>query len=68
VSTLLANLKKEKARKALNTLLQSCSCDGEWTYFDPVYRYYHQSFKSSGSRPRRSSWSRPSRRSRQTES
>lgn len=46
VSTLLANLKKEKARKALNTLLQSCS--GEWTYFDPVYRYYHQSFKVFG--------------------
>jgi len=44
VSALLVNLKKE--RKPLNTLLQSCS--GEWTYFDPVYRYYHQSFKVFG--------------------
>jgi hypothetical protein len=46
VITLLANLKKDKVRKALNTLLQSCS--GEWTYFDPVYRFYHQSFKVFG--------------------
>jgi hypothetical protein len=44
VNALLTNLKKE--RKALNSLLQSCS--GEWTYFDPVYRYYHQSFKVFG--------------------
>ena len=46
VRTLLANLKKERGRKALNALMQSCS--GEWTYFDPVYRYYHQSFKVFG--------------------
>jgi hypothetical protein len=46
VNALLANLKKDKTRKALNVLVQACS--GEWTYFDPVYRYYHQSFKVFG--------------------
>jgi hypothetical protein len=46
VNALLANLKKDRTRKALNVLVQACS--GEWTYFDPVYRYYHQSFKVFG--------------------
>jgi hypothetical protein len=30
----------------LNSLLLKCS--GDWSYFDPVYRFYHQSFKVFG--------------------
>lgn len=44
VTALFANLKA--ARKPLSALLLKHS--GEWTYFDPVYRYYHQSFKVFG--------------------
>lgn len=44
VTALFANLKASK--KNLNSLLMKCS--GEWTYFDPVYRFYHQSFKVFG--------------------
>jgi hypothetical protein len=44
VTALFANLKAWK--KNLNSLLMKCS--GEWTYFDPVYRFYHQSFKVFG--------------------
>lgn len=37
-------LKKLKEQlPALRTLLEECS--GQWGYEDPVYRYYHQSFK-----------------------
>ena len=43
-TALFENLKA--AKKKLNSLLMKCS--GEWTYFDPVYRYYHQSFKVFG--------------------
>ena len=44
VTALFANLKVSK--KKLNSLLMKCSA--EWTYFDPVYRFYHQSFKVFG--------------------
>lgn len=44
VTALFANLKASK--KNLNSLLMKCSA--EWTYFDPVYRFYHQSFKVFG--------------------
>ncbi len=40
-AALFANLKASK--KKLNSLLMKCS--GEVAYFDPVYRFYHQSFK-----------------------
>jgi len=39
--TLLANLKSRKAELA--ALLESCS--DHWGYEDPIYRFYHQSFK-----------------------
>jgi hypothetical protein len=39
--TLLANVKNSKAELA--TLLEKCS--DHWGYEDPVYRFYHQSFK-----------------------
>jgi hypothetical protein len=39
--TLLANLKNSKAELA--TLLEKCS--DNWGYEDPIYRFYHQSFK-----------------------
>ena len=38
---LLANLRGRRER--LQDLLSRCS--GHWTYEDPVYRFYHQSFK-----------------------
>jgi hypothetical protein len=38
---LLANLRGRRER--LQDLLSLCS--GHWTYEDPVYRFYHQSFK-----------------------
>ena len=44
VAALLASLKV--ARKKLGSLLSKYS--GEAAYFDPVYRYYHQSFKVFG--------------------
>lgn len=44
VAALFENLKISK--KKLGSLLMKCS--GEWTYFDPVYRFYHQSFKVFG--------------------
>ena len=44
VTALFANLKA--AKKKLNSLLMKYS--GEAAYFDPVYRYYHQSFKVFG--------------------
>jgi len=39
--TLLANLKSRRAELA--ELLESCS--DHWGYEDPIYRFYHQSFK-----------------------
>src|SRR3989442_3100971 len=39
--TLLANLKSRKAK--LVALLESCS--DHWGYEDPIYRFYHHSFK-----------------------
>jgi hypothetical protein len=39
--TLLTNLKKRKAE--LTALLEGCS--DHWGYEDPIYRFYHQSFK-----------------------
>ena len=44
VTSLFANLKAE--RKNLSSLLMKYS--GESAFFDPVYRYYHQSFKVFG--------------------
>lgn len=44
VTMLFANLLASK--KKLRSLLLKYS--GEWTYFDPVYRYYHHSFKVFG--------------------
>lgn len=44
VTALFANLKA--SRKRLTSLLLKYS--GESAYFDPVYRYYHQSFKVFG--------------------
>jgi hypothetical protein len=41
VKELFANLKKDLA--ALEELL--AQCNEHWTYEDPVYRFYHQSFK-----------------------
>lgn len=44
VTALFTNLKASKTK--LNSLLLKCS--GDWSYFDPVYRFYHQSFKVFG--------------------
>jgi hypothetical protein len=41
VQALFANL--EAALPELEQLLHQCS--GEWDYEDPIYRFYHQSFK-----------------------
>ena len=38
---LLANLKEQK--QSLEDLLTSC--DGHWGFEDPIYRFYHQSYK-----------------------
>lgn len=42
--SLLANLRRE--RRDLEKLL--AACDDHWGYEDPVYRFYHQSFKVYG--------------------
>ena len=41
VKELFANLQRELG--SLENLLKECN--GEWTYEDGVYRFYHQSFK-----------------------